>query len=287
MKRGKGQGPKDQYWHQERAIDAKENRNCGQCDFNYQKMEEIMSHVRNTEGHTPYCAHCDSKFSNYRNYGCHVRKFHLENRLFTCEDCGKISKTKERHLLHWNYAHKIENSYCDYCGLKCLNKSKTRQHMIYCKKYHPILAIADTLAKKAVTEVIEAWCDELPFEYFVEWREKVNNDILENLLQGECEDQINPVEVGNRAKVSIDSLYFNSDLVIKKEGRISKMKLDCIEKERMNEFKQAGIIDNDTDIADTREAMWKEIEEQSEEDFDKSSEEIVNEIDKIRRMGCV
>ena len=218
MKTGKGQGPKNKYWNQERAIDAKENRNCGQCDFNFQTIQEIMFHVRNTEGHTPYCAHCDSKFSNYRNYGSHVKKFHLENTIITCEDCGKISKTKERHLLHWNYAHKVEDSsYCDYCGLKGLNKSKTRQHMIYCKKYHPALAIAEGLAKNAETEEIIEWCENLTFEHYVEWKERVYDEILEYLLQGKDEKQLDPVEVGNRARICLDSIYSNKDSLMEIE----------------------------------------------------------------------
>ena len=238
MKTGKGQGPKNQYWNQERAIDAKENRNCGQCDFNFQTIQEIMFHVRNTEGHTPYCAHCDSKFSNYRNYGSHVKKFHLENTIITCEDCGKISKTKERHLLHWNYAHKVEDSsYCDYCGLKGLNKSKTRQHMIYCKKYHPALAIAEGLAKNAETEEIIEWCENLTFEHYVEWKERVYDEILEYLLQGKDEKQLDPVEVGNRARIYLDSIYSNKD---------SLMEIEC-----------ENLVDNNT----TQETVAEKIKE--------------------------
>ena len=264
----KRKGPKDQYWSQKRAIDAKENRNCGQCDFNFQSIQEIMFHVKSTEGHKPYCAHCDSKFSNYRNYRCHVRKFHFENTVITCEECGKISKTKERHLLHWNYAHKIEDgSYCDYCGLKGLNKSKTRQHMIYCKKYHPSLAIAEKICS-AVTEDMKDRCDNLSYEQFVEWKEKVYDEILQNLLQGKPDSQLDPVELGSRAKSHLDSVYSISD-----EERIEGV--NCLEEDRANSGN--GQIEID----------FEENEEQANEDLKEIVYESGVNIDKTRLRGSV
>ena len=205
--KGKGQGPKDQFWYQERAIDAQKNTNCGQCGYNFQTMKEIMFHVKNTADHAPYCVHCDSKFSNYQNYGAHVRKFHLENRVFTCEDCGKTSKTKERHQLHWNYAHKVENTfhcYCDFCGLKSKNKSKSRQHMRYCKQHHPALAVAEGLRAQAVTEELKNSCEGWTFDQFVEWKDKVFEDSID------CQN--NPEEFSIRAKKYMETILENAEM---------------------------------------------------------------------------
>ena len=249
FKMKKGKGPKDQFWSQDRAIDARENRNCGQCGFQFQSIQEIMFHVRNTEGHTPYCAHCDSKFSNYHNYRNHVRKFHFENRVITCEVCGKISKTKERHLLHWNYAHKIEDSsYCDYCGLKGLNKSKTRQHMKHCKKFHPTLAVAEALAKNAITVEMEEWCGNLSFGHFVEWKEMVYYEILENLLQGKA-DNINPIEVGKRAKMQIESEKKKWSLV-RQDKDLGETKNDLVENEIMDNGPKKEAIETKSNWVD-------------------------------------
>ena len=77
--------------------------------------------------------------------------------------------------------------------------------MKHCKNIHPVRAGAEGLAKIAVTVEMEEWCVKLSFEHFVEWKEIVYYEILENLLQGKAENHIYPLEVGKRAKMYIES----------------------------------------------------------------------------------
>ena len=105
----------------------KDPKLCGQCDFSYETIPELMFHVKHTPGHTPQCVQCDSKFSNFNNYRHHVRKFHLKAGTVICQECGKVSKTQEQQMLHWNFVHKQEEDmYCNICGTLTKNMFKLR-----------------------------------------------------------------------------------------------------------------------------------------------------------------
>ena len=101
---------------------------CGQCDFKYDTIPQLMSHVKKAKDHSPLCVQCNNtKFSNFNNYRHHIRKFHMNYGDVICSECGKTSKTQEQQMLHWNFVHKEEDDlYCNICGTKCKNMFKLR-----------------------------------------------------------------------------------------------------------------------------------------------------------------
>lgn len=120
--------------------------------------------------------------------------------------------------------------------------------------------------KDAVTEEMKDWCDNLSYEQFVEWKEKVYDEILQNLLQGKPDSQLNPVEFGSRAKSYLESVYSISD-----EERIQEI----LEEDR------TIIVNGQMEID------FEEIEEQANEDLKEVVDESNFNIDKTRLRGSV
>ena len=102
-------------------------KTCGQCEFAYETLAEIMFHVKNTPEHSPQCVHCKSTFADFANYRKHLTKFHMKKGDIICSDCGKISKTEEQARFHRNNVHKLEDDlFCNICGSQQPNLSKLR-----------------------------------------------------------------------------------------------------------------------------------------------------------------
>ena len=113
--------------HDIQRSESSKIKSCGQCDFVFETIKQLMHHVKNTPDHSPQCVHCDSKFSNFNNYRHHVRKFHMKESEIICQECGKTSTTQEQQQLHWNFVHKVEEDlFCNLCGRECQNMFKLR-----------------------------------------------------------------------------------------------------------------------------------------------------------------
>ena len=127
FKQKTNQSESKRIWNQKIHVDSSSMKTCGQCDFTFDTIQELMSHVKKTAGHTPQCVHCDSSFADFNNYRKHVRKFHMSDSEIICQECGKTSTTYEQQQLHWSLVHKVEEDlFCNICGLGCQNMFKLR-----------------------------------------------------------------------------------------------------------------------------------------------------------------
>ena len=82
--------------------------NCGQCDFTYSTIKQIMVHVRSTPNHESVCVQCNGRYKSFDKLRAHLRKIHFQVGEVICNDCGKVSKTKDQHEQHYNQVHRVE-----------------------------------------------------------------------------------------------------------------------------------------------------------------------------------
>ena len=82
--------------------------NCGQCDFNYRTIDQIMDHVRSAPNHESVCVQCNGRYVNFTKLRAHLRKLHFQVGEVICNDCGKVSTTKDQHLQHFDKVHRRE-----------------------------------------------------------------------------------------------------------------------------------------------------------------------------------
>ena len=156
-----------------KKMQYKMNKTCGQCDFQFETIKELMFHVKNSPGHVPTCVHCDSKFSNFNNYRHHVRKFHIRESEIVCQECGKTSKTQEQQLLHWNFVHKVEEDlYCNLCGRECQNMFKLRKHTKLCLTKDPDIAAQERIQAESVNERVRDQLQTWTHEQYREWQQR-------------------------------------------------------------------------------------------------------------------
>ena len=164
--------PKEEKDEKQKQL-YKMNKTCGQCDFQFETIKELMFHVKNTPGHVPMCVHCDSKFSNFNNYRHHVRKFHIRESEIVCQECGKTSKTQEQQLLHWNFVHKVEEDlYCNLCGRECQNMFKLRKHTKLCLTKDPDIAAQERVKAEAENERVRLQLQTWTHEQYLEWQQR-------------------------------------------------------------------------------------------------------------------
>merc|ERR1719232_460245 len=156
-----------------KKMQYKMNKTCGQCDFQFETLKELMFHVKNSPGHVPTCVHCDSKFSNFNNYRHHFRKFHIRESDIVCQECGKTSKTHEQQLLHWNFVHKVEEDlYCNLCGRECQNMFKLRKHTKLCLTKDPDIAAQERIKNEADNERVRQQLETWTHEQYQEWQQR-------------------------------------------------------------------------------------------------------------------
>ena len=79
---------------------------CGQCDYKYVTLEEIMFHVKNSPDHKPKCVDCNSSFTSMTWYRQHVRRMHIDSGEVICSECGKKSVNQNQNYQHWHFVHK-------------------------------------------------------------------------------------------------------------------------------------------------------------------------------------
>ena len=82
--------------------------NCGQCDFSYKTIKQIMVHVRSSPNHEAVCVQCNGRYKSFDKLRAHLRKIHFQVGEVICNDCGKMSKTKDQHEQHYNQVHRVE-----------------------------------------------------------------------------------------------------------------------------------------------------------------------------------
>jgi len=161
---------------------------CGQCDFKYETIPQLMAHVKKAKDHSPLCVQCNNtKFSNFNNYRHHVRKFHMNFGDVICSECGKTSKTHEQQMLHWNFVHKEEEDlYCNICGTKCKNMFKLRKHTKKCLTKDFIVAARE----RREAEESELRCSQQTDMWTVEQFRIYQN----SLEQKKVEDSVNKLK---------------------------------------------------------------------------------------------
>merc|ERR1719232_317977 len=156
-----------------KKMQYKMNKTCGQCDFQFETLKELMFHVKNSPGHVPTCVHCDSKFSNFNNYRHHFRKFHIRESDIVCQECGKTSKTHEQQRLHWNSVHKVEEDlYCNLCGRECQNMAKLRKHTKFCLTKDPEISAQERIKNETENERVRQQLETWTHEQYLEWRRR-------------------------------------------------------------------------------------------------------------------
>ena len=111
-----------------------EMKDCGQCDYKYETLEDLMNHVKNTPDHKPKCCECNTTYISLTIFRQHVRKIHFNKGEVVCPECGKKSANKEQQSQHWYVVHKVamELLFCNLCGKGWNNLSKLRKHTRKC-----------------------------------------------------------------------------------------------------------------------------------------------------------
>jgi len=113
--------------------------NCGQCDFSYSTIKQIMVHVRSSPNHESVCVQCNGRYKSFDKLRAHLRKIHFQVGEVICNDCGKVSKTKDQHEQHYNQVHRVEKDlFCNLCGVECQNMIKLRKHTKLCLNKDPM-----------------------------------------------------------------------------------------------------------------------------------------------------
>jgi len=120
-----------------------EEKDCGQCDYKYETLEELMNHVRNTPNHEPKCSECDTTYVSMTIFRQHLRKIHFNKGEVVCPDCGKISTNQQQQYHHWYVVHKEkvyrDDLFCNLCGKgNWQNLNKLKQHTRKCLRRNPI-----------------------------------------------------------------------------------------------------------------------------------------------------
>ena len=157
---------------------------CGQCDYKYTSMKDLMAHIKASPDHLPQCVPCGAKFGGFTNYGHHIRKFHLKSSSeYVCVECGKVSKTEEQNTQHFNFVHKTEaDLYCNICGRECQNMFKLRKHTKTCLKRDPAQVALERQTNESttpkLTELIQVWSEE---QYNV-WKQEQFDKIVKKEL---------------------------------------------------------------------------------------------------------
>jgi len=116
-----------------------EMKDCGQCDYQYETLEDLMYHVKNTQDHQPKCCECNKIYISLIIFRQHMRKIHFNKGKVVCPDCGKQSANKEQQFQHWYVVHKVDKEllFCNLCGKGWKNLSKLRKHTRKCLRRDP------------------------------------------------------------------------------------------------------------------------------------------------------
>ena len=175
-------------------------KTCGQCDFVFETIKQLMVHVKNTPDHYPQCVHCKSQFSNFNNYRHHVRKFHMNDADVICTECGKTSKTHEQQMLHWNFVHKEEEDlYCNLCGRKEQNMFKLRKHTKKCLTKDPVIAAKERKDREMMdprcAEQVVIWT----YQQFLIWQQEQLEASIKN-IESKKTPSSSPSKVPKKAK---------------------------------------------------------------------------------------
>ena len=167
------QSPQEQEKDVKKKVQIKMNKNCGQCDYQFETTKELIFHLRNSPGHVPKCVHCDTNFADFNNYVKHVGKFHMQEAEIVCQECGKTSKTHEQQRLHWNSVHKVEEGlYCNLCGRECQNMAKLRKHTKFCLTKDPDIAAQERIKNEAENEKVREQLQTWTHEQYLEWQQR-------------------------------------------------------------------------------------------------------------------
>lgn len=105
---------------------------CDNCDRVFNNSDKLKLH--NNEEHkiekikTKLCDFCGRSFLNNYTLQCHIKNFHLQNKKFTCKQCGKICETRATYGRHLQ-SHRMKKIICEHCGKKFDIQSDLKSHM--------------------------------------------------------------------------------------------------------------------------------------------------------------
>ena len=74
--------------------------NCGQCDFSYKTIKQIMVHVRSSPNHEAVCVQCNGRYKSFDKLRAHLRKILGPDLLIVCltmSDSERRERVLARH----------------------------------------------------------------------------------------------------------------------------------------------------------------------------------------------
>ncbi|KAI5631827.1 zinc-finger double domain-containing protein [Phthorimaea operculella] len=114
------------------AVHSGRKFTCTYCSEVFQDRNTRFKHLEKVHGvrkSVRKCNECDRTFDTPRNLLHHVRRHHLKERNFVCEQCGKRFLTKLELESHTVFHSGIKAFECDLCPKRYRRKSEIRNHI--------------------------------------------------------------------------------------------------------------------------------------------------------------
>ena len=104
---------------------------CGICKEKFQDINFALKHQAEIHGNLMQCRYCDKEYSSYNNFRAHVKMHEDEQQQvqYTCDVCGKQSKTLPAFQAHKKYAHAEKSYKCTECDYKTSYPSCLKIHL--------------------------------------------------------------------------------------------------------------------------------------------------------------
>lgn len=109
---------------------------CNACEKSYNAKSSLATHVRKVHlGITYKCTHCHLEFREKGKRNTHINHVHLKkpriSENVTCEECGKVYKTKQKLKEHFDAKHTDKTFQCtqDGCNFVAKSPNQLRHHM--------------------------------------------------------------------------------------------------------------------------------------------------------------
>ena len=103
---------------------------CHVCGEAFRFKVKLKQHIRDEHGKTSYkCLTCERIFISEKNLTRHTSTVHDQQRVYTCELCGKssyhLSSFKRHKLIHYG----VKKFKCELCDMTFLRNDKLKRHM--------------------------------------------------------------------------------------------------------------------------------------------------------------
>jgi KRAB domain-containing zinc finger protein len=101
-------------WHRSRTHGIKKERcydksgkKCSQCDRTFNRNSDLSTHIRLLHSGQQTCKYCQQVFPSMPKLMHHLRKNHLEEKSFACDQCPKTFSFKNMLALHQYREHDV------------------------------------------------------------------------------------------------------------------------------------------------------------------------------------